>query len=336
MGKVKFGRDYRLPNEMSDDYWMFAQWAQHSARAYRCLVLGDSVVWGQYTRKEGTLPHYLNEIAGGDVFANLGVDGMHPAAMPGLVKYFGRDIRNKRVLLHLNPLWMTSKRHDLQVREEFRFNHPRLVPQVFVRPPCYHPSFNDLVGVLSERYIPFFRWKNHLNTVYFDRLGFQEWTLGNPYGNPFSAGRASLAPPDEGPRSQPISWRERGITPEDFPWVDVRASYQWRRFENVLATLQRRGNKVFVLLGPFNAYMLPAESRARYQAVKQEMEQSLRAKGVRFCSASLLSSDQYADASHPLEPGYRRVAEELFRTRDFKTWLENSIVREESKDASMR
>jgi hypothetical protein len=38
--------DYRLPSELSSDYWMFREWARWPAQ-YQAAVLGDSVVWGQ-------------------------------------------------------------------------------------------------------------------------------------------------------------------------------------------------------------------------------------------------------------------------------------------------
>lgn len=316
-------RDYRLPSEMSEDYWLFTQWLQASGRRYPAVVLGDSVVWGQYTSKEETLPHYLNELAGQDLFANLGIDGLHPAAMAGLVRYFGRALRNKAVLVHLNPLWMSSEKHDLQVQEEFRFNHPRLLPQLFPNLACYNPSLTEIMGAVAERYVPFFGWKNHLKTAYLGGLGLQEWTLENPYKNPFNSENWPEVPRDEGPKSEPISWRARGITPENFPWVAVEGSFQWKSFESVLTILKSRKNDVFVLLGPFNAHMLTPESRTRYQAVKQEMERRLEGKGISFHSASLLPSEHYADASHPLAEGYREVAEELFQSPAFRTWLEN-------------
>ena len=82
-------RDYRLPYEASNDYWMCRQWCAHAAAEYPFLVLGDSVVWGQYVRPEHTLSHCLNDLLGKAAFANLGIDGLHPAAMAGLTRYYG-------------------------------------------------------------------------------------------------------------------------------------------------------------------------------------------------------------------------------------------------------
>ncbi len=55
------------------------------------------------------------------------MDGFHPAALGGLLRYYGRDISGKNVIIQFNPLWMTSAKHDLQIQKEFHFNHPKLV-----------------------------------------------------------------------------------------------------------------------------------------------------------------------------------------------------------------
>ena len=92
---------YRLPYLLSSDYWMFRQWSKSASSNYPALIVGDSVVWGQYVRKDRTLSHFLNEAAGEDMFANLGVDGIHPAALVGLIKYFGWDIKHKNVIIDI-------------------------------------------------------------------------------------------------------------------------------------------------------------------------------------------------------------------------------------------
>src|SRR5436309_4732593 len=76
--------DYRIPYNLSSDYWMYTRYSQRASSKYPVLIFGDSVVWGQYVTKEHTLSHYLNELAGGERFANMGIDGMHPTALAGL------------------------------------------------------------------------------------------------------------------------------------------------------------------------------------------------------------------------------------------------------------
>ena len=109
-------------------------------------MLGDSVVWGYYVSADQTLSHYLSELSGGRRFANLGVDQVHPVAMAGLVEHYGRAMAGKRVLLHYNPLWMSSDERDLETAKEVG-NHSRLIPQFFPGIPSYHEPLEGRLGV---------------------------------------------------------------------------------------------------------------------------------------------------------------------------------------------
>ena len=100
--KFEPGPDYRLPYDLSNDYWLYRQYAERAAAEYDTFIIGDSVVWGHYVSKDNTLAAHLNRLAGKEKFANLGVDGTHPAALEGLLRYYGRAIENKNVILHLN------------------------------------------------------------------------------------------------------------------------------------------------------------------------------------------------------------------------------------------
>ncbi|MCD5390793.1 hypothetical protein LR007_02895, partial [candidate division NPL-UPA2 bacterium] len=314
-GLEKFGSlpdGYRLPHILSDDYWMFNQWSRYASSRYPILILGDSVIWGHYVKMEDTLSEYLNEQAGENIFANLGVDGMHPVAKLGLVRYYGGDIRERAVILHLNLLWMSSKKADLRAEEEFRFNHPRLVPQLFPNIRAYNPSFPEMVGVIVERHIPFFSWVNHLRITRFENMSLQNWTIQNPYKNPFRVGASGVLLPKNRPPSRPVSWTERGIERQDFPWVKAEESFQWASFKRVMEILKARKNKVFVLLGPLNSHLLTEESLNRYNIMKMEIERWFEEKGIAYYSAPVLPSELYADASHPLKEGYAIIAEELW------------------------
>jgi hypothetical protein len=317
--------DYRLPYSLSDDYWMFTRWSKYACSKYPALIIGDSVIWGQYVTMEQTLSHCLNERAGGNIFANMGVDGIHQAAMLGLVKYYGRAISNKRLILHLNPLWMSSKRYDLSGGEEFRFNHPRLVPQFIRKPACYRPPFARRIGVVMERNSSFFSWTSHIRTNYFENMDLQNWTIQNPYKNPLKAITLEIPTPENRPKSNPVTWTERGMKKQDFSWVQVEQSFQWNSFREVIEILKARNNEVFVILGPFNPYILTAESLERYNDMKSEMEKWLEGEGVSYRSLSDLPSGYYADASHPLKEGYAGIAEELFETESFRRWLEDCM-----------
>ena len=149
-----------------------------------CLVIGDSVVWGQYVTPEQTLTHYLNELEGRHRFANLGLDGAHPIALAGLIEHHASGIRNQPVLLQLNPLWLSSPRRNLSADEEFQFNHPRLVPQFMPWIAPYKEAISARIGVVVERKVPFLGWVNHLQQAYFNRMDIPSWTLERPAGEP--------------------------------------------------------------------------------------------------------------------------------------------------------
>jgi hypothetical protein len=303
--------DYRIPHDLSNDYWLFEQHARLAAEADQTLLIGDSVIWGEYVTRHETLAHYLNEIAGQERYANLGLDGAHPLALGGLVEFYADGISGKKVLLHCNPLWISSRKADLQDDSASEFNHPRLVPQFAPSVPAYKAEISPKLGILVERRLPFSRWTTHLQQAYFDRNDIPGWTLEHPYANPLEPLARGLPPPDESRRHLAQPWYKSGITKQDYPWVDLERSLQWQAFRAVLELLQERGNAVFVLVGPFNEHLLNPESLRRFQEVKATIVAWLKEKRVPHAVPPALSSELYGDASHPLAEGYRQLAEEL-------------------------
>jgi hypothetical protein len=95
------------------------------------------------------------------------------------------------------------------------------------------------------------------------------------------------------------------------------ASFQWRCFRQTLETLQRRGNRVFVLIGPFNEHMLTPKGREAYRRLQTAAVVQLSAVGVELHAFSQLPSHLYADASHPLAEGYALLAQELLESETF-------------------
>jgi hypothetical protein len=312
------GRDYRMPYELSNDYWLYGRYASLASSRYKTLVIGDSVVWGQYVRNDQTLPHYLNVLAKDDLaFANLGLDGSHPLALEGLIQYYGGAITGKRVLLHYNPLWVTSEKHDLRTDKEFQFNHPRLVPQFAPWIPCYTGTYADRIGIVMERHLTLFGWANHVRLAYFDKMNLPNWTMEHPYRNPLGAITLRLPPASIDSEHQPLPWTARGIDKSDFPWVELVTSLQWGAFERLVELLLARGNKVFVVVGPFNEHMLLGKSAATYAQMKREMESWLTSKSVPSFIPPALPSELYADASHPLSAGYELLAKQFYANEDF-------------------
>jgi len=314
---MECGADYRIPYRLSNDYWLFERIARDAAGRCDTLLLGDSVVWGQYVRPGQTLSHHLGELAGREGFANLGVDGMHPVALAGLVDHHGGAIAGKRVVLHCNPLWMSSAKHDLRGEDEFRFNHPALVPQFAPRIPCYREEVSRRIGFVVGRNVSFLGWANHLQQAYFGQTSIPEWTLEHPYDNPAGAVTLRLpSPADDTLRHRPRPWMEQGILPQDFAWVDLEGSFQWRSFRRALEILRARGNSVFVVVGPFNEHLLTETGRAGHARIRDGIVAWLKANGVEHDAPPALPSERYADASHPLAEGYRLLARRLVEAID--------------------
>jgi hypothetical protein len=313
--------DTRIPYGLGNDYWAYDRHCRQAASQDRILLLGDSVIWGHYVAADQTLSHYLNGLAGGDRFANMAVDGIHPAALAGLVEYHGRSISGRNVILHCNLLWMSSPRHDLQEQKEFSFNHPSLVPQFFPRIPCYRQAFSRRVSIILERYLPFLGWVNHLQVAYFEDMDVHNWTIRHPYSSPLSRiwRRPPLADlPVPPPEAQP--WTSKDLPKLDPEWVDLERSFQWQQFTRTIDILERRGNRVFVLLGPFNEHMLEKEGLETYARIKSDAQRRLRKRGILCLAARLLPSECYADASHPLSSGYAALAREMIQDRAFATF----------------
>jgi hypothetical protein len=313
------GPDYRLPYSLSSDYWQYSRYCRWVCSRYDTLVVGDSVVWGHYVPPDNTLSHYLNQYAGRDQFANLGVDGTHPAALGGLLKYYGRTISGKKVILHLNPLWMSSDKHDLRTDKEFRFNHPKLVPQFAPDIPCYKEPCAARVSIAVQRETPFFNWTSHLKIAYFDNVDLPTWTVEHPYENPLGAVAAGLPAPANDDIEKAGPWKQRGMGLQDFQWVDLYTSLQWQLFQQAVKLLKERGNTVFVLVGPFNEHMFKEDGITAYRQMKKEIGTWLRQNDVAHYMPETLPSELYHDASHPSAEGYALLAKQLFADQSFRS-----------------
>ena len=313
--------NYRVPYALSNDYWHYQRYAEHAMSNDRIPVLGDSVVWGEYVAPGESLADYLNQESADDRFANLGVNGIHPAALSGLMTHYGGAIQNRPVLLHYNPLWMGSPRHDLQDKKATRFNHPRLVPQLVGRPVAYKAGFSERFGVVVAHRFAFRAWMNHIAVAYFDNSAPVLWHRDHPTENPVARLAAGLPAPKTDLRHDPVAWDAGGFQPTPFSWVPPAESNQWRFFQETVDTLQSRGNQVFVLLGPFNEHMIAAEGKERYAQAKAAMTQWLDASGLPYWAPDTLPSQEYADASHPLAPGYQRLAQQLWMNPQFQAHI---------------
>lgn len=312
------GVDYRIPYALGSDYWLYARYADSVNRQQRIPLIGDSVIWGHYVPPDQTLSHYLNETLGHERFANLGLDGTHPAALTGLTKYYAGNLAGRIAILHFNPLWITSAKHDLQTDKEFHFNHPKLVPQFGTEIPCYKASFSDRLRIVADNRVPFLSWTSHLRIAYFEGADLQRWTLENPYADPLSTLAGGLPELKDSAPEEGSPWLERSAKPRSVNWVELNRSLQWLFFRDTVERLNAQGCRVFVLVGPFNEHMLDEESRAVYGTIKDQIETWLTQENIPHLVASVLPSELYADTSHPLAEGYALLAQQLLDAPSFQ------------------
>jgi hypothetical protein len=319
-----FEDDYRIPFDLKEDYWLYERFAGLAVEQSDALVIGDSVVWGVFVKRDETLSFYLSERTGKKV-SNLGLIGAHPLALSGLVRHYAGSVRDKPVLLQCNPLWLTSKAQDLQDKDEPRdLFHERLLPQFWPAIPRNQAEISDRLGIVAEQHSTFRGWTRHLQQAYYDQKDIPSWTLKHPYENPLAPLGNDLPGSDNTLRQQPIPWFKRDKTLQDFDWIDLDTSLQWQAFQRTVDILQKRGNRVFVLVGPFNEHMLTPASRERYQKVKVTISAWLKANDVPHLIPDALPSALYGDASHPLAAGYEKLARQVAEVSAYRKTLKEN------------
>jgi hypothetical protein len=336
MEKFATPPDYRIPYSLSKDYWLY-QRRIDALKPGQIPVLGDSVVWGEYVARDGTLSHFLNQEAGEpDLYVNAGVNGLFPLALEGLVRRYGKAIHDRKVILHCNLLWMSSPESDLSTSKERKFNHARLVPQFTESIPCYRAAFNDRASIVVTREVPFLSWVGHIQNTYFDQKNLYAWTLADDGKYPPSFPNATKAPwkqitfevpeepehdPDRGPESpRHKPWSTTGAGTQQFPWVPPGQSIQWRAFQRLVRLLRDRGNDVLVVIGPFNTHIMAPENRPAFAAELKAVRAWFDAESIPAVAPPVLESSLYGDSSHPLTEGYRQLAREIRNDRGFQAW----------------
>ncbi|MCE5229825.1 hypothetical protein LLG95_09545 [bacterium] len=332
------GPDYRIPYSLSNDYWQIGRWFKKAAEPGRIVVIGDSVIWGEYVNPDGTLPHFLSVESGAPGrFANCGVNGFFPLAIEGLIDNYGTALRNQKVILEADVLWMTSPQRDLSASKKDTFNHTRLVPQFRPRIPVYDADMNERIGAVVERNIRFLSWVSHIQITYFDQKSIPQWTLAddgqsppnypNLWRNPASQITMSIpdppaTDPDRGPKSpRHVPWFESGKEPLHYDWVPLDKSLQWQAFQRTLATLRSRGNDVMVLLVPFNEHMIAEDNRPAFRTITGGIDAWLAENKIPHIAPATLPPTFYADASHPLTEGYALLAKNIYAMPEFQQWL---------------
>jgi hypothetical protein len=333
MEPLDVGADYRVPYRLGNDYWNFERACRQVCRGDETLLIGDSVLWGHYVDSDATLSHYLNGESAKGRFANLGIDGIHPVALSGLIEQYAGAIRNKRVIVNCNLLWISSPRHDLSSDKESPLNHPALAPQFALRIPCYRASISDRLGIVVARHFSFLRWADHMRIAYFDSDDLATWTQEHPYENPLSQVTLKLPSPDEPPSPQPDArpWDEKGLRPIDPEWVPLEASLQWRFFRRTVELLKDRGNRVFVIIGPLNEHMLTPKGLTAYTERKLAVAAWHSQQGIPHAVPAVLPSAAYADLSHPTAEGNALLAKQLMTREAFREFVTKPMTLRESE-----
>lgn len=333
--RFETGPNYRIPYAISADYWLYQRRADSLSQLV-IPVVGDSVVWGEYVRKEGTLSHFLSQESG-QQFANCGVNGVFPLALEGLVGQYGQAFSNRKVILQCNLLWLSSPKADLSIDSEETFNHTELVTQRFGAIPCYRADAATRMGAFMNTHIGFYGFVNHINTVYYGQQSLPRWTLQesdtdpptrpNAWRNPlspltFQVPTEPLDDPARGPSSRRHhAWNSRGQAASHFEWVPLAKSLQWSATQRLIALLKSRGADVLVILGPFNEHMIADDQMLEYRSIKGNAASWFRSQNVALVMPDALPTELYADASHPLTDGYQLLARELAADAVFKSWL---------------
>ena len=332
--------DYRIPYPLSRDYWLYGQHVKQSVAEIPqpVFVVGDSIVWGEFVKRDATLPRFLgDQVDNQVVFVNAGVNGLFPLALEGLVRDYGDALHDQRVILHCNLLWMNSPEADLSSTKEQKFNHAELVPQFRPSIPCYRASVEERLSTAIARRSGFLSWSAHMQICYYGAKSIPLWTLDvqrsqpsgnvNAYALPWAP--VSFRVPSEldedadrgqqSPRHRP--WFDRGLNIQSFEWVPPEDSLQWAAYQRLVALLLKRENDLLVVIGPFNKHLVSPSNRAGLQKWNETVASWLQDAQVPLIAPAALASEDYADASHPLTSGYRELARRVARDPVFKHWL---------------
>ena len=316
---IELPKDFRLSYKLRDDYLLYKSVAAKVVETHPALFIGDSVVWGMYVRNDHTLPAILNAKLGGEEIGNLAVDGLHPVVMETLMREYGKDVCDRVVYVYLNPLWMTSPLYDLSGDGELAINHPRLLPQFIDKPACYHASLEDRCKAVWERFIDFEALLHHVRVAFLDNQDVKTHLAKQPDKPLCKQLSLNIEPLEIGHAyDSKITWEDAGIAEQDWQWVPLDESRQWKSYLNTLELLKKRGNVVVAVVGTVNPFMQTAASLEKYRAWRADALKRLKEIGYKTVDLPELPSEEYGDASHPLAAGYERLAEFMMNNDSLK------------------
>lgn len=311
--------------EKQSDYWAYTRWIRYAREHYNVLLLGDSVIWGQEVRNDQTISHYLNEFYGRDIVANLGNDGLFMAGIDGIVKYYGEDLDNANIIVQLSPLWMANLRRDLRPEKKSNYHHPRLIPQFSTRINYYH-DLNTRIGYFIEHYVRVFPFVRHLMANYYDNESISSWMMDNPYKDPFTAITFQAAPVMAESQGESLDWETKKQKVSNEPFVNSSQSIQWGLYVDALKRFQVKNSRVFVMIGPYNQYMLTPESQLRLFTLIELLKKDLDALGIPYFDTFTigLPSRTFGDTCHLLKDGHIMLAKAMLSDERFRQWLDES------------
>jgi hypothetical protein len=319
----EFNDNFRIPYELSTDYWFYNNGVQKACEKYSNIIIGDSFIWGEYVDSNNTLSSCLSRTTvTSQKFVNLGVNGLHPAAAYGLIKYYAPEIRRKHVILFFNPLWIQSPEIDLQGTDELSLQHTQLLSQFDTSLKCYQAACNDRLAAVFACSFQWFGFASHIGTLYFNDIGIKKWSVEN-YNTFPGLNREKLRKLILNSRqvhTEAQAWFNRNIEPENYQWVRLDTSIQWKYFKKTVELLMQRGNSVFVLVGSFNPYIILSDSLPQYQNLRKEFRQELDVMQVNYIVIPDMPSEYYTDASHVDSRGYKMIAEQLAVDPNFQQW----------------
>ena len=150
------------------------------------VVLGDSVVWGEYVKSDGTLPHFLKPAGrtAGPLRQRRGQRAVSRGAgrVGALLRHVAARPQSDRGLqsaLAQQP----QGRHAEQEGGE----HQPCLARASVLPaqsPAYQADANERLSAVIERNVGFLGWVNHLQDCYFQQQSIPEWTLAEDPDRP--------------------------------------------------------------------------------------------------------------------------------------------------------
>jgi len=310
-------RDYRMPYALSTRYDLYRRFTTLSAAQFATILLGDSVVWGQFANRDQTLAHHLNELTKQPRFVNAGLDGMHPIALAQLIEHHAPAIQRKDVIVQLDLLWMMVEDvPNPKTAQEALMNRPGLVPRLAAGSDGSVKQTLEAAFARLLRATPIERWAE---VVADTRMDFLAWSLDHPYQSPLQAISAGLPPSEDFHSVRRVPWGGAESAKMDTEWPVLEEHGQWQAFERLLDLLELRQNRVLVLLGPMNEHMMRPPMLEGYQRLKKRIQEKLAIRGVPCFAAPVLRSEYYTDICHPLGAGYEELARELLKSES--SWL---------------